>query len=261
MTTINKQRQTKVGKITTSNTSKTKTNAVPSAMKLPTWRKLHFKPSHIIGIIVLVLAVAFFARVAIWEHAYLERMEGSERAASALSTGIEGEEEVDKTEPSATEVAEYTVAADRPRYLNIPSIGLSQARVVEIDIKANGELATPYNIYDIGWYNEGGLPGSNDIVVMDAHGGAPGIGAFGNLPQIKPGEEIAVEMGDGREFTYVVTDTATKALGEEANNYMVTAFESPERGRGSLTLITCTGVYWTSSMTYSHRFFVRAVLK
>lgn len=248
-----------MGKITTSNTSKNHTAS--SQMKLPTWRKIHFKISHIIGAIALVLAIIFFARVAIWEHGYLKRMEGSERATSSLNAGIEGEEEVDKDEPTDTEVSEYTVAPDRPRYLNIPSIGLSQARIVEIGIKTNGELSTPYNIYDIGWYNEGGLPGSNQVVVMDAHGGAPGIGAFGNLPQIKHGDEIRIEMGDGREFTYSVVDTATKALGEEANNYMTEAFESPEEGKGSLTLITCTGVYWTSSRTYSHRFFARAVLQ
>lgn len=250
-----------MGKIVTSSTNQPKVKSAPNQMKLPTWRKLHFKPSHIICSILLLLLVAFFVRVAIWEHAYLNRMEGSERATSSLNAGVEGDEEVDKNEPSSTEVSEYAVAADRPRYLNIPSIGLNQARVVEIGIKTNGELATPYNIYDIGWYNEGALPGSNGVVVMDAHGGAPGIGAFGNLPQIKSGDEIRIEMGDGREFTYVVSDTATKALGEEANNYMVTAFESPEDDKGSLTLITCTGVYWTSSRTYSHRFFARAVLQ
>jgi len=260
MTTINKQRQTKVGKITKSEISKINSSS-SRGMKLPAWRKLHFKVSHIIAAILILLVIAFFARVAIWEHGYIKRMEGSERATSSLNADIEGEEAVDKTEPTASEVAEYTVAADRPRYLNIPSIGLNQARIIEIGTKSNGELATPYNIYDIGWYNKSALPGSHQVVVMDAHGGAPGIGAFGNLPQIKPGDEIKIEMGDGREFTYTVVDTATKALGEEADHYMVTAFESPEDGKGSLTLITCTGVYWTNSRTYSHRFFARAILK
>lgn len=231
-------------------------------MKLPTWRKLHFKPSHVIGTILLLLATIFFTRVALWEHDYLDRMEGSERATSSLSESAAAEEEaVDRTEPTTSEVAEYTVAPDKPRYLNIPSIHLTQARITEIGLKSNGELSTPYNIYDIGWYTASGTPGSKDVVIMDAHGGAPGIGAFGNLPNLKHGDEIKIEMGDGREFTYVVADTATKALGEEANNYMTTAFESPEDGRGSLTLITCTGVYWTSSRTYSHRFFLRALLK
>ncbi len=249
-----------MGKIITPNINKNK--VTPEEMKLPTWRKLHFKVSHIIGIIVLLLATVFFGRVAIWEHAYLNRMEGSERATSSLNTNTEGtEEEVDKAIPTETEISEYIVAADRPRYLNIPSIKLDRARITEVGIKPNGELGTPYNIYDIGWYNESGLPGSNEVSVMDAHGGAPGIGAFGSLTNIKRNDEIKIEMGDGREFTYLVVDTATKALGEEANNYMITAFESPEADKGSLTLITCTGLYWSTSQTYSHRFFVRAVLK
>lgn len=249
-----------MGKISNSDSTKTNSSA-PAAMKLPSWRKLHFKASHVAGVIILLLATIFFGRVAIWEHNYLKRMEGSERAVSSLNAEVEGEEEVDKEVPTETEVTEYVVAADRPRYLSIPSIGLNQARILEVGTKPNGELATPYNIYDIGWYNESALPGSNQVVVMDAHGGAPGIGAFGNLPQIKHGDIIKIEMGDGREFSYAVVDTATKALGDEANNYMITAFESPEENRGSLTLITCTGVYWTSSRTYSHRFFTRAILQ
>ena len=117
-----------MGKIITPNINKNK--VTPEEMKLPTWRKLHFKVSHIIGIIVLLLATVFFGRVAIWEHAYLNRMEGSERATSSLNTNTEGmDEEVDKTIPTETEISEYTVAADRPRYLNIPSIKLDRARI------------------------------------------------------------------------------------------------------------------------------------
>ena len=253
-----------VGKIIQNDGAKAGANekaAKTQAMRLPAIRKVYFKPSQVaIGVTVFILTV-FFARVAIWEHGYLARMEGSERAVSALSAETEGGDEVDKTVPTTTEVAEYIVAPDKPRYMNIPRIGLTQARIVEIGIQADGQLGTPNNIYDVGWYNRGGLPGSNEVVMIDAHGGMPGAGAFGNLPQVRRGDEIKVTMGDGREFTYVVADTATKALGEEADNYMTTAFESPEAGRGSMTLITCTGVYWANSRTYSHRFFARAVLK
>ena len=86
-------------------------------------------------------------------------------------------------------------------------------------------------------------------------------GIFRTLPNIQSGAEITIEMGDGRLYTYVVTDTATKALGDDANAYMNTAFTSPEPGSPSLTLITCTGDWWLQSQTYSHRFFVRALLQ
>ena len=138
--------------------------------------------------------------------------------------------------------------------------GIVNARIVEVGLKENQELATPVNIYDIGWYTGSDLPGTG-VSVMDAHGGNAGQGIFRTLPNIQTGAEIAVEMGDGRLYTYVVTDTATKALGDDANAYMNTAFTSPEPGTPSLTLITCTGDWWLQSQTYSHRFFVRALLK
>lgn len=236
-----------------------------SHLKLPTVRKLHFRISQVIGIIILLLLAGFIARVAIWEHNYLERMEGSERHLPPNIGGIGGvgetEEEVDEERPTETEITEYVVAPEKPRYFSIPSLGINNTRIVEIGLKNNGEIATPYNIYDVGWYQNSALPGTSGVTVMDGHGGGPGIGIFGSLPKISIGAEIFIEMGDGRAFRYRVVDTATKALGEEANSYMTEAFTSPETGTGSLTLITCTGDYWLASRTYSHRFFLRATLE
>lgn len=220
-------------------------------------RKIHIKPSYIILGVILILLAAFCIRVAVWEHNYFARMEGSERASSGAY--IDGQD-VDEEKPDSTAIAEYKVAPDKPRYLTISSLGIINARIVEVGLKENQELATPVNIYDIGWYTGSDLPGTG-VSVMDAHGGNAGQGIFRTLPNIQTGAEISVEMGDGRLYTYVVTDTATKALGDDANAYMNTAFTSPEPGIPSLTLITCTGDWWLQSQTYSHRFFVRALLK
>lgn len=237
--------------------SRSSSNA--NQLKLPVVRKLHFKLSHIISAILIILLIAFIARVAIWEHDYLNRMEGSERDVVTMVEVDEGEE-VDEERPTETEVAEYVVAPDKPRYFSIPSLGIYNARIVEIGLKNSGEIATPYNIYDVGWYQNSSLPGTNGVSIMDGHGGGPGIGIFGSLPKISVGAEILVEMGDGRQFKYIVADTATKALGDEANEYMSEVFTSPQTGTESLSLITCTGDYWLASRTYSHRFFLRALL-
>lgn len=228
-------------------------------MKLPAVRKVHFKPSQIICAIILLLLAGFFIKVAVWEHNYLERMEGSERATAPM-VSVGEDEEVEETPPTSTEVAEYTVADDRPRYFSIPSLGIDNARVVEIGKKSDGSLATPYNLYDVGWYNASALPGSDRVVIMDGHSGSNGIGVFGKLPNIKIGALILIEMGNGRLYTYRVVDTATKAL-DEANDYMAEAYSTPEIGRGSLSLITCTGDYLLTQKTFSHRFFVRAVFE
>lgn len=232
-------------------------------MKLPTIRKIHLKPGYVVVGIIALLLTLFFARVAIWENAYLAAKEGSERDVTTTTNSevYDGGEEVDNTEPTTTEITEYIVAADKPRYFSIPSLGINNARVVELGLKSDGSLASPYNIYNVGWYTGSSLPGTNGVAVLDAHGGDLGSGIFRTLPRIQIGALVRIEMGDGRLYTYRVVDTATKELGEDANNYMPTAFTSPQAGVGSITLITCTGDWWLSSQTYSQRFFVRAVLE
>lgn len=254
----------------TSSTSKSSTDNTKSpkttkknSLRLPKIRKLHFRPGYIIGAVILSILAIFFLRVAIWEHGYFSRMEGSERhtTESSQATGDDGEH-IDDHEPNSTEVAEYIVAPDKPRYLSIPSLGINNSRIVEIGLKSNGELSTPYNIYDVGWYTKSALPGAKGVSIIDAHGGAQGSGIFRSLPRIHQGATINIEMGDGRMYTYTVVDLATKAIGDEANDYMnKSAFSSPTPGKSSLTLITCTGDYWLSSRTYSHRLFVRAILQ
>lgn len=231
----------------------------PKGLKLPTIRKLHVHPAYLVLGAVAILLAVFFIRVAVWEHNYLAAKEGSERDVAASG---DADQEADTTEPTEEQVREYTVAPDRPRYLSIPTLGIVNSRVVALGQMANGEIGTPYNVYDTGWYTGSSLPGTNGTAFMDAHGGSIGYSVFKNLPKIKLGDTITIEMGDGRKFNYIVTDTQEVALGDEANQYMSRyAFSSPEPGVGSLTLITCTGDWWQASKTFSHRFFVRAVLQ
>lgn len=235
-------------------------NKQTKQFRLPAARKIHLRPLQIVCTVIIILLAVFFIRVAIWEKNYLSRMVGMQRPSTEVAD-VSVDNEVDETEPDTNDIIEYTVAPDKPRYFTADSIGIPRARIVELGVKNNGELATPYNIYDVGWYDGSSLPGSNGVSVIDGHGGYATRAVFERLPNIKVGDKIKIEMGDGRLFTYRVVDTATKNLGEDANNYMTAAFSSPEEGKGSLTLITCTGDYWIKSQTYSQRFFARAVLE
>lgn len=233
-------------------------------MKLPTFRKIHLKLTHIIAIALVLILAIFFGRVAIWEHNYLIAMEGSERnTADTTEDGIyEGGEDVDTTEPTETQIAEYHVAADKPRYLTIRSIGIYNARVVEVGLKSSGEMGTPVNVYDVGWYTGSALPGQAGTSVINAHGGDLGIGIFRYLPRINIGDQIIIEMGDETtKYIYNVVDIVYKNIGNDANDYMPTAFASPKPGVPSLTLITCTGDWLQTQNTYSQRLFVRAILQ
>lgn len=208
------------------------------------------------GLVGLFIAV-FFIRVATWEDNYYREMEGSERATAEVA---EEEEELIEVQPTEEEVHEYTVAADRPRYLSIEKLGVTNARMIAMGVKSSGELATPNNIFDVGWYEASGKPGEGKTLLVDGHNGGPHVhGVFKDLPSLEAGDIIVVERGDGAIFKYAVMENVTVSL-DESDMYMATAMRSPEAGRESITLISCTGEWSQQQGTYLSRQFVRAVL-
>lgn len=210
----------------------------------------------IVGVFILV----FFVRVATWESDYYARMAGSERA--TVGEVEEEEEELIEEEPTEEEVAEWIVAADRPRYLSIEKLGIVNARVLPVRINASGELGTPANIFDVGWYESSGKPGLKDstAIVIDGHNGGPHVhGVFKDLPSLASGDVIVIERGDGQIFRYEVVENTEVSL-DESDVYMNTAMRPAVLGEEGLTLISCTGEWSQSRRTYLSRQFVRAIL-
>ncbi|MBR0460603.1 class F sortase [Candidatus Saccharibacteria bacterium] len=202
-----------------------------------------------------LLAVIFLLRIIIWEANYYHDQEGSERA----SSNIIANDNVDETEVTEDDLSKYTVAPDRPRFLIIDKLGI-KARVIEVGINNEGELATPRSIFDVGWYGLSAKPGQAGTMLMDGHNGGPTkVGVFKYTPSLKEGDIITVERGDGAIFKYSVTDNVTIPLAD-ADAYMETAQQSPVEGAQSLTLITCTGEWSQPQQTYLSRQFTRAVL-
>ena len=206
----------------------------------------------VIGILFLV----FFIRVATFEAEYYASKEGSERAIVDDSE----EEELVEIEPTEEDVEEYNVAADRPRYLSIEKLGIDKARVLPESVNNKGELGTPNNIFDVGWYIESGKPGQGGTMVIDGHNGGPHVhGVFKKLPDLKEGDIIKIERGDGQIFEYKVVENKEISLGD-SNAYMSVAASSPVPGVESVTLISCTGEWSDAQKTYLSRQFTRAVL-
>lgn len=213
-------------------------------------------PRAIWALIVAVLAI-FFIRVAVWEKQYYDEKEGSVRA---VATSTEEEVEVDETEVTVEERKEYTVAADRPRYLSIEKLGISNARVLSLGLNAKGELMTPAGIYDAGWYNASSKPGQGGTLLIDGHNGGPTkVGIFKYLPSLVEGDIIKIERGDGAVFTYAVVENVTISL-DESDAYMSTAMKSPVAGKESISIISCTGDWSSQRKTYLSRQFTRAVI-
>ena len=231
---------------------------------LPDLKLNHTKT--IIHNVILAIALGALAifcnKTALWEYSYYSEKEGSERAPvinvdpNAVTETIE----VDETEVTEAQRAEHFVAPDEPRYLSIEKLGVKNARVLSMGLTKDGALDTPYNIFDVGWYNRSGKPGSGSVMVIDGHNGGPGVaGVFKNLNQLYPGDLIVIERGDGEKFTYKVVENRDVSL-DDADQYMSKAFTSPVVGEEALTLISCIGGWNQTYQTYDHRQFTHAIL-
>ena len=225
------------------------------SLKIKGWRKIvKWSLWAILGILLLI----FFIRVVAFENSYYSEKEGSERV--VIDTTEEDEEELVEEKPTESQVAEYVVAADRPRYLSIEKIGINKARVLPMGLNSKGELDTPINIFDVGWYEGSSKPGQGGTSIIDGHNGGPHVlGVFKNTPTLVNGDIITIERGDGVVFRYKVVENKEIPL-SEADAYMRVAAESPESGKESVTLISCTGEWSQQQRTYLSRQFTRAIL-
>ena len=103
-------------------------------------------PKIIWGIILLILILCL-VKIKVWEDNYYREKEGSTRAVAVANTNApNGEQEV--VEEVVTEDAKqaWKVAANKPRFLSIPKLGIDRARVMEIGVNNEGRLQTPINI-------------------------------------------------------------------------------------------------------------------
>ena len=223
------------------------------SLKLKGWRKI-VKWS--VWAVLSVLFLVFLIRVIVFENNYYGEKEGSERAAAVVTEDTD----LDETEPTEKEVKEYTVAPDRPRYLTVEKLKVKNSRILPMGVNTSGELDTPRNIFDVGWYEASGKPGQGGTMIIDGHNGGPHVhGVFKNLPDLVAGDIIKVERGDGAIFNYKVVENKTVPL-SESDAYMTAAARSPEPGKESVTLITCTGEWSQQQGTYLSRQFTRAIL-
>ena len=188
---------------------------------------------------------------------------------SSSSGQAVGSHEVDETEVTQEKKDDYQVPNPSfPRYLSIPSLKISNARVVQIGtIKNTGQLDSPKSIYDAGWYTKSGLPGAGKgAVLIDGHNGGPTKGGiFENLGSLSKGSEIIIERGDGQRITYQVADNREMSV-EDINNEsnplgMKTMLNSMDPKKEGLNMITCVGDWDYSKNTFNKRVMLRAVRK
>lgn len=169
--------------------------------------------------------------------------------------------DVDETDVSLDEVRDHIVPDDQPRYISIPALYIDDARVFPVGTKENGEVDTPRNIHDVGWYEKSAKPGSGvSAALMDGHNGGPtSSGVFERLGDLKKNDEIIVERGDGTKVTYMVQENETVSLTALNNGGMSRMTRSASKSAEGLNIISCTGNWVPAKNTYDQRVTIRAV--
>ena len=162
---------------------------------------------------------------------------------------------VDESAVNPAQIASYTVSAQQPRYIYIPSLNLDKSRVRPIQIDANNLLQNPTNINDAGWYTKSATPGSGGQLVMTGHSsGINHDGVFKQLKTLKAGASIMIQRGDGQIFGYKVVDNKSLTI-QQLNATALGA-----TGSEGLSIITDGGKWVPKLASFDRRIVLRAVI-
>ena len=147
---------------------------------------------------------------------------------------------LDESKPTPGDIASYQAAGDAPRVLRIDKLGV-EARVKRVGASLTGEPISPSNIYDVGWFDDGGKPGQTGAVLINGHiSGQTKNGVFHDLQTLVPNDEIKIERGDKKVIIYNVVKVQT-FTGDQVD--MNTALESIDSSKNGLNLVTSSANY------------------
>jgi sortase A len=141
-----------------------------------------------------------------------------------------------------------------PKELRIPAIGVD-AKVQEVGITKNNNMATPNNFTDVGWFKYGVLPGQIGSAIIAGHvnDGFALPAVFGNLNDLRKGDNIYLDTVGGDTIHFVVA-------GIETYDYNAPTVGIFDQKNGSfLKLITCAGVWVEKYKTHDKRLVVTAI--
>ncbi len=142
-----------------------------------------------------------------------------------------------------------------PARLLIPKINVD-ANVQNVGITRKGNMGTPNNFTDVGWYKYGPLPGETGSAVLAGHvnNGLALAGVFFHLNELAIGDDIYVTTEGGDDLHFVVREMNTYPFNAKDTNVFT------EDDGKLLKLITCAGTWVSQLRTHDQRLVVTAVL-
>lgn len=169
---------------------------------------------------------------------------------------------INETPVTTKQVEQHTAPANQPRYINIPALGIDNTRVTRVGVTDRNMLDVPKTLDDTGWYTKSAAPGSGvGAVLIDGHnGGVTRNGVFAKLSSLKQGDQISIERGDGKLFTYEVYDVRDMPLEWVNQTGMKEMMYSAKPEKEGLSLITCSGKWIPKDKVFDRRVLVRATI-
>ncbi|MDE2071499.1 MAG: class F sortase [Patescibacteria group bacterium] len=151
--------------------------------------------------------------------------------------------------------ARAAAPGDYPARLYIPALSINAA-VQHVGINAAGNMSSPSNFTDVGWYKYGPEPGQAGVAIIDGHvdNGLSLPGVFKHLSTIAVGDEILIDTRGGAHLHYTVTDVQAYPYTNVPNDVLFSATASSSE----LRLVTCDGTWVPGAKTYNERLVVFA---
>ncbi len=161
-------------------------------------------------------------------------------------------------EKAPDEQYKWIGGATDPKKIKISSIGVD-AFVQNVGVDQNKQIAVPNNVHLAGWFVDSVIPGNTGLSIIDGHvdGATQPNAVFRNLPKVKSGDTVDIEMGDGSIKTYEVFDIKTIKT-EDAPSVL---YSQDIKVSKQLNLITCIGTFDRTSHSYDQRVIVKAKSK
>jgi sortase (surface protein transpeptidase) len=209
--------------------------------KQQTWRILLF----VVGLSLIIWgSLQFFHRhQAISGPAALDLKQTVTR-----STNKPDEAKVDPKDPG------YDVPPDQPKTIILPTLGVS-GLIQKVGVDEQHRIAVPGNINVAGWYVNSVKPGQPGLSIIDGHvHGVYAPGIFEKLGQLKAGDPLAIEFGDGHTVKFTVV--SREDMSAEDANQKIYHKDTPINAQ--LNLMTCSGTYDKGKAEYTNRLLVVA---
>lgn len=206
-------------------------------------KKIKIKSSKIAVILILVGIAGLVYSYAIYNY-YPKPPNGALTSKNAPSS----------IKPSSNAINSYSVPPNNPKYIIIPSLNISDTRIVKLGLTSGGQIASPDNIYDTGWYQNSALPGQKGAMFIYGHVSSwTANGIFYNLKKLIPGDKVLIVTGNNKFYTYQVVTSKVYPYNNVNMQQVLSPIDPKVAG---LNLMTCTGQVIKNTSEFNQRLVV-----